>query len=132
MKSYQCHKVVQAGEILGVDAERHNVFFDNGGGVSMWTSADLFARGAPGVTDYIVFYDGDYVSWSPKAVFEAGYTYMAPAAAPAVEPAPVPAVAAPEPAPAPVTQAAPAINVTVTPPPAVAPPAFVQGRAWVP
>ena len=75
MKLYQCHKRVHAAEIVGVDAERGNVFFVVGSdGVSMRHDATLFARSAPAVGDYLVRYEAGYWSHSPKAAFEAGYT----------------------------------------------------------
>jgi hypothetical protein len=77
MKTYQCHKRVQATEIVGTDPERGNVFFSIGSdGVAMKNIPELFARKAPSVGDYLVTYDDGYTSWSPKAAFEAGYTLV--------------------------------------------------------
>ncbi len=35
---------------------------------------EVFARGRPDPGSYLVVYEDGYVSWSPKDVFEAGYT----------------------------------------------------------
>jgi hypothetical protein len=35
---------------------------------------DVFSRGMPEPGDYLVRYDGGYMSWSPKQPFEDGYS----------------------------------------------------------
>lgn len=81
MKKYRSHKVVEAAPILGYDnagtsPKSHGVYV---GPCHLWTPvpADFFARGTPSLGDYLVRYQPDgYLSWSPKAVFEAGYAEM--------------------------------------------------------
>ena len=57
MKKYQCHKIVEAepeNRMIPITEDGH-------------TRASM-ARG------YKVVYEDGYISWSPKDVFEAGYT----------------------------------------------------------
>lgn len=78
MDKYQCHKIVEAAVINSVDNGQHN---DNVHGVwikpnNEWVelNKEFFARGIPSKGDYLVKYENDYFSWSPKDVFEKGYT----------------------------------------------------------
>jgi hypothetical protein len=78
MKKYQSHKIVEAGQIDHTerrDDNRNFLFVDVGGTLrDVEVPADFFARGEPADGDYLVRYQPDgYLSWSPKAVFEAGY-----------------------------------------------------------
>ena len=80
MKTYQSHKVVEAAQILGYSQELGEVtiYADNADGYERIAMPnDFFKRGTPKVGDYLVRYQPDgYLSWSPKAVFEAGYTEL--------------------------------------------------------
>ena len=64
MKAYSCHKIVQAEPMtLG--------FFESTRNRKMYADKDTkYDATAEG---YLVKYEDDYESWSPKAVFEAGY-----------------------------------------------------------
>ena len=76
MRRYLCHKVVEAGVIA--DHQRAEdelqVVLDDGELVAVPES--FFARGDPGAGDYLVRYEDGYLSWSPKAAFEAGYNEL--------------------------------------------------------
>ena len=63
MKTYSCNKIVQAEPMtLGFfEATRNRKLYNDD------TQYDATADG------YLVKYEDDYESWSPKAVFEAGY-----------------------------------------------------------
>jgi hypothetical protein len=79
MKKYQSHKIVEAAVIVGWDnggssKNSFGVWIDPG---HKWVEVpkDFFARGIPKKDeDYLVRYEEGYLSWSPKAVFEAGYS----------------------------------------------------------
>lgn len=88
MKSYKCHKVVQATQIVKrvVESTPHilpsgcaiGFQFDNGTREAFPADDPMLSRYEPVVGDYLVVYppEGDrpeYRSFSPKAVFEAGY-----------------------------------------------------------
>jgi hypothetical protein len=80
MREYQCHKRVRAAEITEV----HTVEADKSCRLSLKGSAEVFltsegfaARGLPQPGDYLVVYDQGYHAWSPKHVFEDGYTAVA-------------------------------------------------------
>lgn len=63
MKTYSCNKIVQAEPMtLG--------FFESTRNRKMYTDDTQYDATADG---YLVKYEDDYESWSPKAVFEAGY-----------------------------------------------------------
>lgn len=84
MRKYQCHKTVEAAEIITV------LTYPAGSGYVAFLNADgercvqpvgtgkgnLFARGKPHVGDYLVKYDGGYMAWSPRQAFEDGYTLI--------------------------------------------------------
>lgn len=80
LRTYRCHKIVQAGEIKSLEQQegsdgktatvRHAVLEDG----SRYGSKELFARGTPAVGDFIVIYDDGYVSWSPRKAFLDGYS----------------------------------------------------------
>jgi len=95
MKRYRCHKVVEAAPIVGVKRSEivgQSDFIQITGSevgnlgkpLLIEVPHDFFARGVPAPGDYLVRYNagsdaaasvgGTYLSWSPKAVFEAGYT----------------------------------------------------------
>ena len=76
MKRYQSHKVVEAAQIAGFanEADAKMVYVEpDGEGVAV--PGNFFSRGYPKRGDYLVRYQPDgYLSWSPRAAFEAGYT----------------------------------------------------------
>lgn len=77
MRKYKCHKIVEADQIIQISQSENKVWLK---GDSMDTSTgvpqDFFARGVPNIGDYFVVYENNYVSWSPKKVFEDGYTQI--------------------------------------------------------
>lgn len=79
MKRYQCHKIVEAAPISYVGPDFVNISTGENIIEQIDVPADFFARGGPALGDYLVRYEPDgYLSWSPKAVFEAGYTLITP------------------------------------------------------
>ena len=87
MKKYQSHKVVEAAQISAAsfkeDGSGRVVIV--GGGETNDRTFDVpagFKRPnttpamSPDGGDYLVRYEDGYLSWSPKAVFEAGYTAL--------------------------------------------------------
>lgn len=75
MQKYKCHKVVEA-EILSSFYD--GVVLESGEEVKM-TSSQLnriaaMARDSKDGSGYLVKYEDGYLSWSPKDVFEAGYS----------------------------------------------------------
>lgn len=75
MKTYACHKVVKAAEIIAVNGRLTHVTWreENEAGQQGRYDPALFARKAPAVGDYVVVYSDGFMSWSPKAAFEDGY-----------------------------------------------------------
>ncbi|WP_219899341.1 Gp49 family protein [Aeromonas veronii] len=81
MAEYQSHKKVHAAVISEVHPcdEHGNFMIDitnplyDGITIPYMVTPDMVARFTPGVGDYIVLYENDYVSFSPKDVFEGGY-----------------------------------------------------------
>lgn len=75
---YKSHKTVRAAPMLWLSGELAGAFKVmlevDGERVEVSVPMETFARGRPQAGDYIVLYDGGYVSWSPKAAFTAGYT----------------------------------------------------------
>jgi len=61
MKKYQCHKIVEAEP-----AFRYNS--------KIYLKTSLYPRHENQEDGYKVIYEDGYISWSPKDVFEAGYT----------------------------------------------------------
>lgn len=76
MKKYKSHKIVEAG-LIGAFTEK-GVLFEDGSETQItdaeYTRIDKMIDGRDG---YLVRYDDGYLSWSPKDVFEAGYTEVA-------------------------------------------------------
>ena len=74
MKTYKCHKVVEAALVVATDYdhEAHHVVAvcDDGGSYPApnGLSIDKLVGG------YLVSYKDGYFSWSPKEAFEEGYT----------------------------------------------------------
>ena len=74
LAEWRCHKVVKAGKIHGFPAPgKFDVEQTDGTKLTMDIPADLFARGRASPGDYLVVYDDDYQSWSPRKAFEEGY-----------------------------------------------------------
>lgn len=73
MQTYQCHKRVQAAPITRIEDEAVVVEQPNGYRNRVDVPAGFFGRGVPQPGDYLVQYEDGYLSWSPKAAFEAGY-----------------------------------------------------------
>ena len=69
MKRYRSHKLVEAGVIQHVEVGSVTVDDE-----VIPVPDGIFVRGVPVIgVDYLVRYADGYVSWSPKAAFEAGY-----------------------------------------------------------
>ena len=81
MAEYQSHKKVHAAVISEVHPcdEHGNFMIDitnplyDGITIPYMVTPDMVARFTPSIGDYIVLYENDYVSFSPKDVFEGGY-----------------------------------------------------------
>ena len=79
MADFQCHKVVMVAVIKQVSNLKHNgisiVIGLPGTDLEMPYNAseEMIARYTPVIGDYVVLYENDYVSISPKKVFEDGY-----------------------------------------------------------
>lgn len=84
---FRSHKLVRAAPVLWVGGDiggRVKVMLTVKGEtldrLEIEVDAEVFARGRPQPGDYIVWYppvknqEPSYVSWSPRAVFDAGYT----------------------------------------------------------
>lgn len=72
MKTYQCHKIVQAMEIGSIQG---SFVVSVDGSKAVKVPEDFFERNKEcDASGYLVKYKGGYLSWSPKDVFEAGYT----------------------------------------------------------
>ncbi|MFL5063509.1 MAG: hypothetical protein ACJ8FU_08475 [Xanthobacteraceae bacterium] len=76
LPQYRSHKIVRAAPInwiykkpavrVEIDGQLHVIDVPQ----------NFYARSVPGPGDYLVVYSDGYMSWSPKAVFEAGYTKL--------------------------------------------------------
>lgn len=77
MKTYTCHKRVQAAKIteiespLAVDMNTYRIGFDGG---SVDVGIEYMRKHNPKVGGYFVQYEDGYQSFSPADPFEAGYT----------------------------------------------------------
>jgi hypothetical protein len=75
MKKYQSHKIVEADKIVtwneSLVGAGGSVITEGG---TFEVPDGFFARGMPAPGDYLVRYGDGYLSWSPKQVFEDGYT----------------------------------------------------------
>jgi hypothetical protein len=78
MKRYKCHKIVEAAPVHYVGPDFITVSTGENSFERVNVPPDFFARGGPALDDYLVRYEDGYLSWSPKAVFEAGYTLITP------------------------------------------------------
>ena len=82
LPQYRSHKVVRAapmGSFEGIEDGKQIVRLALSEGHSLRVGVDqaVFARRGPEPGDYLVVYDDGYISWSPKAAFEGGYTLLA-------------------------------------------------------
>ena len=79
LPEYRSHKIVRAAAITAgpVNEGTDTAFVELRGGITAKMPSSVFARGTPQIGDYIVVYDDGYVSWSPKAAFEGGYSALA-------------------------------------------------------
>lgn len=77
MKTYQCHKKVQAFKISHMDYTFNgfNVF---GADCKEFVPRSWFDKHNPEVGGYYVKYEDGYTSYSPAAAFESGYTEIDP------------------------------------------------------
>jgi hypothetical protein len=81
MAEFQSYKKVRAAVISEVHPcdEHGNFMIDitnplyDGITIPYMVTPDMVARFTPGIGDYIVLYENDYVSFSPNDVFEGGY-----------------------------------------------------------
>ncbi|ELC7279654.1 hypothetical protein RJO76_000678 [Aeromonas veronii] len=84
MAGFLSHKKVHAAVISEVHPcdEHGNFMIDitnplyDGITIPYMVTPDMVARFTPGIGDYIVLYENDYVSFSPKDVFEGGYIML--------------------------------------------------------
>lgn len=84
LPQYKCHKVVRAGKILATarNPNEDAVFLDVDGVVNKWLSAPAgwLNKHNPDIGGYLVAYEDGYLSYSPAAAFEAGYSVYIPEA----------------------------------------------------
>ena len=75
MEKYKCHKMVETIEVGAIEARR--VFELDNPDVFIDVPEDFFLRNNKcNLPGYIVRYEDGYLSWSPKDVFEAGYSLI--------------------------------------------------------
>lgn len=76
MKQYKSHKIVEAAVISGYTGDAVYIYIYEGekDAVKVDVPENFYARGFPASGDYLVRYSDGYLSWSPKAAFEDGYT----------------------------------------------------------
>ena len=74
MRKYQSHKIVEGAKAVDLESWENKQGYtitDEFGGVHRVDNT-FFGRGPMANGDYLVKYEDGYLSWSPKAVFEAG------------------------------------------------------------
>jgi hypothetical protein len=83
MAEFQCHKVVMAAKITEIDESNGNcdtsmelTLPDTDISMTYIAPLEVIARYMPVVGDYVVLYENDYVSISPKQAFEDGYSQI--------------------------------------------------------
>lgn len=77
LQTYQCHKQVQAGEIIMIDrGQTSRLYF--AGLETAYVDVDLawMNKRRPQVGGYYVVYTDGYASYSPAKAFEDGYTLV--------------------------------------------------------
>jgi uncharacterized protein YrrD len=73
--SYRSHKIVRAAQVSAIDNDWIVVHSpDKQQTWSVKHDPELTARYMPSVDDYLVQYEGGYLSISPKSAFEGGYS----------------------------------------------------------
>ena len=79
LPQYRSHKLVRAGPIIRFGDALAVIVSADGREEAIDAPPGTFSRGRPNDGDYLVVYEPDgYISWSPKAVFEAGNTRTRP------------------------------------------------------
>jgi hypothetical protein len=77
MPRYQCHKIVWALQIKKIELTEHGSAtitpYDDGY-TPFHVDREYVTKHDPKVDGYYVVYEDGYKSWSPKQVFESGYT----------------------------------------------------------
>ena len=83
MAEFQCHKVVMAAKITEISESNGNcdtsmelTLPDTDISMTYIAPLEVIARYMPVVGDYVVLYENDYVSISPKQAFEDGYSQI--------------------------------------------------------
>jgi hypothetical protein len=74
VKRYQSHKIVEAGQVADLEDVPTGFIVHLADGEKVPCSRGVFWRGFPVKGDYLVRYEDGYISWSPRHVFEAGYS----------------------------------------------------------
>lgn len=79
MARYQCHKQVNAGQITAIDLRTDGdtrISYRNSDGGESWLNVQpkFIDQHRPVLDGYLVLYDDSYLSFSPRQVFEGGYT----------------------------------------------------------
>lgn len=82
MRNFQSHKIVKAEQILAYEVittpTKDYVRFTLADGAYKIGTIDTVFRYQPKKGDYLVEYDNQYLSVSPKHVFESGYSEVHP------------------------------------------------------
>ncbi len=77
MKEFKCHKVVMAGLIISITLDAEEIIIYTECGSTYIVDNDFIKKHAIDVgKSYLVEYENNYLSVSPKDVFEAGYSEM--------------------------------------------------------
>jgi hypothetical protein len=76
LSRYQCHKQVQAGKITEIDGGDLTVKVGESGHITVHVGTPWITKHNPEVGGYLVRYDDEYQSYSPKKAFEEGYTLI--------------------------------------------------------
>jgi len=76
LQSFKCHKIVQAAALLSLSRRGDNLFIilETEPEVQHPLDPKVISRYLPTKGDYLVQYEDGYLSFSPKDVFEAGYS----------------------------------------------------------
>lgn len=79
LPQYKCHKVVKAAKIKEIPHPLQGVLvleLPDGAEFRAQVSDSFWGRNKPQAGGYFVMYDDGYMSYSPAAAFEAGYTLL--------------------------------------------------------
>lgn len=84
LRTYLCHKKVRAGQIQFVTVDVNDCFYllTLKSAKPLLVSSDWYKKHKPKVDGYVVVYEDNYMSYSPKEAFENGYTLINPDAPP--------------------------------------------------